>query len=1117
MTDLRVQVFGPLRVLLDGRAARIQAGRQQALLGRLVLAGGTATRVDRLVEDVWEGNPPAHAASVLQVQIHNLRRILEPARIPRAPASVLVSEDGGYALRLEPESVDSWQFERLLNRYEQRLRDDEGRVGAAERYRLLDEVLRCSHGAAFESFAGASWAAAEVARLTDLRATVMEMRAAAASEMGLDADVVAGLHQLARENPAREESARLLATAQYRLGQQIDALATVRRTREHLRSEYGIEPGRRLRELEMAILTHSLPPESAVPGRVVALVPPDRREPAAPRTACYPEQAAAFREAAAAAARGNPRLLWLVGPAGTGKTTLLTGLLTELAGEGWHTAFASCPELDGAPVGWAWTELLEGLSGAVGSDGADGVFGVVRAIFRRGRELAARGPVVIALDGAHRADSTIWQGVRQLMTWLHGERVLIVVAVRDPEPDRPHAESVLADLISDRVELAGLDRAGTAEFVRQAGLDADDEALVETLHARTAGNPMLLRIWTQVVAARPDSGDPPHRIRALVLDMVERLPPGTPAILRHLALWGAPLDVESLARLAELPEESVADLLDNAMAASLVRFHGANLVAPRDELVQRIVGDAIPPMRRRRMHEHMAELAADRIIGGAAGPGDAAALARHAPHAATPATAVRLLERVVVAAERCAAAGRTEDANRLWHTAAELNGGGLPLTAGCSPAERSALVAALCALCDALAHRGERRSATAVRERALDLAEASGDTALVVRALTCWTAPVLPGIRYRPVADARVRQLLAGMLREPATGHTRALLLVAQAFDADAASAAQRYAHAGEGLALAYHSGDRALVCRALNAVICALADAGAADVSEPATAELGRVAALTESGDHRALAFHLRFLGACRRGDLVAAARLALEALAAVGEGSFPELRQALLCFVAATDLIRGDIDAAEARYAACRASAGATGAWHEDTLLLTELATAWARDDLAPLRDVLERRYAVAPESFAHGYALALAHAGELDRARLVFRENPPLGRGPIRPVMAFASARAAAELGEREAAALLFERMTPWSGSTAGLGTGLITLGPADRALSRLAETAGDPEAAATLRARAEEQIAHLRGIAESIRPQTDLIAARCVASVAPIEAVDPAPRRLHASIA
>ncbi|MGN2637715.1 BTAD domain-containing putative transcriptional regulator [Nocardia takedensis] len=1095
MTDVRVQVFGPLRVVLDGRTARIQAGRQQALLGRLVLAGGTATRVDRLIEDVWEGSPPAHAASVLQVQVHNLRRVLEPARQPRSPACVLVSEDGGYALRLDPESVDSWRFERLLNRYEQHMREHGHRTGPAERHRMLDEALECWHGSAFETFATAPWAADEVARLSDRRATAMEMRARAAAEMGRDAEVVAGLHQIARDNPGREECARLLATAQYRLGQQVDALATVRRTREHLRSEYGIDPGHRLHELEMAILTHSLRPESAaIDTAPVPVLGAPLAEPAS-NSSCYPEQAAAIRAAAAAAAGGAPRLLWLVGPAGIGKTTLLTGMLAELSTRGWRTAFASCPELDGAPPGWVWTELLEELAGAVDSDAGDGVFGTVRAAFLRCREVAAQGPIALAIDGAHRADAATLQGVRQLMTWLHGEAVLVVVTVRGPEPvpGWRMAESALADLISERVELAGLDLAGTRELVSRAGVESADDQLIRTLHERTGGNPMLLRIWAQVTAATPESAELPQRIRALILDGLERLPPGSLVVLRYLTLWNAPLGVEALAGLSGLVEERVSDLLDTAVAAALVRFDDDGRVVPHDELVHRIVHDGIPPLRRRRMQRDIAEFAVDRLVSGAIGDVEPIVLVGHAVHAAPRTAVASALVRLVEAARRAQAAGRAAEAATLWYAASELSDGveGVDVTVGRT--RYADLVEALCLLSDAAAHRGDRASAARIRERALDLAECADDTDLVVRALTCWTAPVLPGVRYRDLGAARIRSVAGDLLAGELPDAARAALLTTLVFESHGVvAAAQRYAHAVEALAAAYHAGEPALICAALNAVTCALVEAGAPELCGPPAAEMLRIATVAGSGEHRALALYLRLLDACRLGDPATATRCALEALTCVGDGRFTDLRLALRCFLAATDLLRGDVASAAERYAACRAAAGA---WDEDTLLLTDLAVAWAREDLAPLRDTLEHRYAAAPERFAHVYALAAAQAGEIDRARLVFQENPPSPHDPARSTTAAFAARAAVTLGATEAAAPLFERLSAWSGELVGLDTGIVAFGPMDLLLARLAECAGEHTTAAGLSERAREQTARVRALVESVAPQLALLAERC----------------------
>lgn len=69
---------------------------------------------DRLIEDLWRGQPPPSATASLQAYVSKLRRLLEPGRSPRAPARLLVSAPPGYVLRVPDEQVDAWRFEGLV-------------------------------------------------------------------------------------------------------------------------------------------------------------------------------------------------------------------------------------------------------------------------------------------------------------------------------------------------------------------------------------------------------------------------------------------------------------------------------------------------------------------------------------------------------------------------------------------------------------------------------------------------------------------------------------------------------------------------------------------------------------------------------------------------------------------------------------------------------------------------------------------------------------------------------------------------------------------------------------------------------------------------------------------
>jgi DNA-binding SARP family transcriptional activator len=95
-------------------------------------------------------------------------------------------------------------------------------------------------GEAYAEIAFEPWVVPEAVRLTEQRSRAQERRA----ELGLTAQggapVVAELEALVREHPVREESWRLLALALYDAGRQGDALAALRRSREVLTDELGL-------------------------------------------------------------------------------------------------------------------------------------------------------------------------------------------------------------------------------------------------------------------------------------------------------------------------------------------------------------------------------------------------------------------------------------------------------------------------------------------------------------------------------------------------------------------------------------------------------------------------------------------------------------------------------------------------------------------------------------------------------------------------------------------------------------------------------------------------------------------------------------------------------------
>jgi DNA-binding SARP family transcriptional activator len=90
--------------------------------------------------------------------------------------------------------------------------------------------------------------------MNESRLQVVEDRVEAELTLGRNADLVPELVALARAHPGRDRLQAALLISLVRGGRPTDALITFDRLRNDLRTELGLEPSRRLRELRQAIL-----------------------------------------------------------------------------------------------------------------------------------------------------------------------------------------------------------------------------------------------------------------------------------------------------------------------------------------------------------------------------------------------------------------------------------------------------------------------------------------------------------------------------------------------------------------------------------------------------------------------------------------------------------------------------------------------------------------------------------------------------------------------------------------------------------------------------------------------------------------------------------------------
>ncbi|MFJ8741221.1 BTAD domain-containing putative transcriptional regulator [Embleya sp. NPDC127516] len=262
-----LRVLGPFEADVDDVTVPLGGPRQRAVLALLVAARGRVVSIDRMIEDLWRGEPPAQAVTSLQAYVSNLRRLLEPGRARRAPATVLVSAAPGYALRLPDDAVDAWRFERLLRAARERLD-----AAPVEARTVVETALALWRGPAFAAASDEPWALAEAARLSELHLNARELHIAAGLRSGAAAAAAADAERLTRDAPLREEAWRLHALALWAGNRQADALATLRRARAVLAADVGLDPGPALTEVEAAILGRRMHVLRAATGRAEAAV-----------------------------------------------------------------------------------------------------------------------------------------------------------------------------------------------------------------------------------------------------------------------------------------------------------------------------------------------------------------------------------------------------------------------------------------------------------------------------------------------------------------------------------------------------------------------------------------------------------------------------------------------------------------------------------------------------------------------------------------------------------------------------------------------------------------------------------------------------------------------------
>jgi DNA-binding CsgD family transcriptional regulator len=343
------------------------------------------------------------------------------------------------------------------------------------------------------------------------------------------------------------------------------------------------------------------------------------------------------------AAAGQGAMALVEGPAGIGKTRLLTearrqaeaaGAVTLMARAGelerdfpfgvvrqLFEAFVADPETRGrALAGAAAPARVVFASPAEPDAGEDVSFAALHGLFWLTLNLAADRPLLLGVDDLQWADAPSLRFLAYLVRRLEGLPVLIAATMRTSEPGTD--PTLLAELAHDpattSVHPGPLSPDAVMEVIRSRLGPEPDAAFCAACFETTGGNPLLLgqllgALESDGVAPSAEQADVvrqigPRAVSRTVLLRLARLPAAAHEVARAVAVFGEGAQLPAVAVLTGLDDADVA-----AATAALAR---AEILRPEPPLgfVHPLIRDAVyhdlPPGERELRHARAARVLA---------------------------------------------------------------------------------------------------------------------------------------------------------------------------------------------------------------------------------------------------------------------------------------------------------------------------------------------------------------------------------------------------------------------------------------------------------------------------------------------------------------------------
>lgn len=307
---------------------------------------------------------------------------------------------------------------------------------------------------------------------------------------------------------------------------------------------------------------------------------------------------AVFTNALHGSQTGNGRCIVMDGPAGIGKTSLLSAVREMAACDGFRVLSSSGGVLEAdfpygvvrqlfSPPLAARTdadrlltdaaELARPILALGARDPNSGPrqaspLEALHGLYWLTAKLAAEAPLLLVVDDAHWCDGASLRFLVYLRRRLEGLPILLVVAARSGEPGRERhlLDLLAADAGVEVVRPAPLGEETVAAMLRTGLAEEPDPRFTAAAYAATEGNPFLLGELVAALAARrirptreaaaDISTIGPEGVQRAILRRLADLGTGAPRLAKAVAVLGGGAQLRHAAELADLDDVSATEL-----------------------------------------------------------------------------------------------------------------------------------------------------------------------------------------------------------------------------------------------------------------------------------------------------------------------------------------------------------------------------------------------------------------------------------------------------------------------------------------------------------------------------------------------------------------------------